>query len=174
MRRSTTGQGNSALSGMARILSLLLFLVFILSCPRPIFAQTWNGSVSDLWSNASNWTPNTVPNSSTANVTITNATNNPVIIDISPTIGNLTLGASNSLDISSQNLYVAGSGISNSGQFNIGPTGAATLYVDSSSVTLSGGGSVTLNNANSYLQGYSGPTGNTLVNQSTINGQAYI
>ncbi len=162
------------LRGMAHILRLMLFLGFILSCPRPLFAQTWNGSVSDLWSNASNWTPNTVPNSSSANVTITNATNNPVIIDISPTIGNLMLGVSNSLDISSQSLYVAGPSIGNSGQFNIGPTGAATIYVDSSSVTLSGGGTVSLQNANSYLQGYSGPTANTLVNQSTINGQGYI
>jgi hypothetical protein len=41
-------------------------------------------------------------------------------------------------------------------------------------VSLSGSGTVTLNNANSYLQGYSGPSVNTLVNQSTVNGQGFI
>ena len=45
-----------------------------------------------------NWTPNTVPNSSSASVTINSTTNNPVLININPTIANLTLGGSSSLD----------------------------------------------------------------------------
>ena len=44
------------------------------------------------WGTAANWTPNTVPNSAGASVIITSGTNNPVLIDINPTIANLTLG----------------------------------------------------------------------------------
>ena len=81
----------------------------LLSCPRGVEAQTWNGSVSDLWSNASNWTPNTVPNSTSASATVTNATNNPVLIDIAPTIANLTVGAPNSVSLNNgDSLTIAG------------------------------------------------------------------
>jgi hypothetical protein len=93
-------------------------------------AQTWNGSVSDLWGTAGNWTPNTVPNNSTADVTVTNATNNPVLIDISPTIDDLTVGAGNSVSLENgQLLSISGSGASNlaiQGTLSLNSTGAFT------------------------------------------------
>src|SRR5579872_178974 len=55
----------------------------------------WNGTLSDLWSVAGNWSAG-VPNSATANAIINNATNNPVLIDISVTLANLTIGAGDS------------------------------------------------------------------------------
>ncbi len=87
MRQPTAAEGNSVLSGMARILRLLLFSGLILSCPRPTVAQTWNGNVSDLWSNTSNWTPNTVPNSSSANGKARGAAKQPIRGAIRPWIG---------------------------------------------------------------------------------------
>ena len=71
----------------------------------------------------------------------------------------------------------SGSGtISNDGAINVGNiSGGANLYVDATSITLSGTGTVTLNNANSYIRADGvGGTANTLVNQSTIAGQGYI
>jgi hypothetical protein len=93
-------------------------------------AQDWNGSASNLWSAAGNWTPNTVPNSSTAAVTIGNTTNNPVLISgINPTIGTLTLGNStNSLRVqSSQTLTVDGGSISNAGSITLQSSGTLAL-----------------------------------------------
>ncbi len=174
MRRSMADLIKTGLRRIAPACFLLVLYGLILGSAPPARAQTWNGSVSDLWSNASNWTPNTSPNSSSATVVINTATNNPVVLDISPTIGTLSLGSSsNTLDMSSVDLTVAGSSISNGGQINVGVSSSAILYVDSSSLTLSGGGTVTLGNANSEIAGYSG-TSNTLVNQSTINGQGFI
>jgi hypothetical protein len=72
-------------------------------------------------------------------------------------------------------LGVAGGSISNAGQINVGTgSGAGYLYVEAN-MTLSGSGTLTLDNAGSYLRadGYGG-TGTTLTNQSTIAGQGYI
>jgi autotransporter family porin len=78
-------------------------------------AQTWNGSVSDLWGTAGNWTPNTVPNNSTADVTVTN---------------DLTVGAGNSVSLENgQLLSISGSGASNlaiQGTLSLNSTGAFT------------------------------------------------
>jgi hypothetical protein len=178
MSRPFMHHGQAMAGRVGRIIPFVLSLGFVLSSPRAVQAQTWNGTVSNLWSNSSNWTPNTVPNASTANVTITSATTNPVQVDISPTIGNLTLGASNTLNVMDNNsLYVTGTTIDNSGQINIGSSNqGAALYVDGSANTLlalTGSGAVTLNNTDSYLWA-SSASNNVLSNQSTINGQGYI
>ena len=156
-------------------LALTILTGVILNCPYVVQAQTWTGGVSDLWNNSSNWSPNAVPNSSSANVFITGQQNNAVQLDISPTIGNLTVGAPNRLDMSGVYFYVTGNSISNSGLINVGSSsGAATLYVDNGSpLSITGTGKITLGNANSYLDGYNG-TNNIVLNQSTINGQGYI
>ena len=88
---------------MLPIFLALLVTGFLLGCPPVAEAQTWNGSVSDLWGTAANWTPNTVPNSNTTSATVTSATNNPVLIDINPTIANLTVGATNSVTLDNGN-----------------------------------------------------------------------
>ncbi len=175
MSRLFIDYGIAVAGRVAHVLPLILCVGFVLNSPRAVQAQTWTGSVSNLWNDPSNWTPNGVPNSGTANVNITGSTNNPVQLNISPTIGNLTLGASNTLDMSGAYLYVAGTSIDNSGQINVGSSSAAaTLYPDTGSMlTLSGNGAITLNNANSYLEGYHG-TSDIVLNQSTINGQGYI
>src|SRR5580658_2900113 len=73
----------------------LAFGVLALVClgAAPAFGQTWIGTVSDLWFTAGNWSPGTVPNSGSAVVTISNATNNPVILNSSATISTLTIGS---------------------------------------------------------------------------------
>jgi hypothetical protein len=175
MRQSLKNHRNALVRRIVHILPLTILTGVILNCPCEVQAQTWTGGTSNLWSDPSNWTPNTVPNSSSANVSITGNTNNPVQIDISPTINNLTVGASNTLDLSGVYLYVAGTSVANSGQINVGsPSGAATLYAyNGSPLTITGTGAITLGNANSYLDGYNG-TNNIVMNQSTINGQGYI
>jgi len=114
-------------------------------------AQTWNGSASDLWSNAANWTPNTVPNSTSATATVTNATNNPVLIDDSPTIANLTVGASNSVTLTNgETLTIAGGGgngvLNNAGTITLDSTGSNTYLALSGTVSNTGGGSITMSN----------------------------
>jgi hypothetical protein len=175
MKRSFKNHGKAIAGRVARILPLVVSIGFAVNSPRAVQAQTWTGSNSNLWSDPGNWSPNTVPNSSTANVSLTGSTNNPVQIDISPTIGNLTVGASNTLDLTGISVYVAGTSVANSGQINVGSTlGDATLYAyNGSPLSITGTGTITLGSANSYLYGYNG-TNNIVMNQSTINGQGYI
>jgi fibronectin-binding autotransporter adhesin len=175
MRQSFIYHRKAMVGGLARILPLMLVSAVVLIRADAVHAQTWTGGASNFWSNPTNWSPNTVPNSSSANVSITGGTNNPVVIDFSPSIGNLTVGATNTLDMIGVYLYVAGTSVANSGQINVGsPGGAATLYADNGSpLTITGTGAITLGNANSYLDGYNG-TNNIVLNQSTINGQGYI
>jgi hypothetical protein len=172
----------------APIVRLLLLFGIILIGPGWARAQTWNGSASDLWSNASNWTPNTVPNSSSASVVITNTTNNPVLIDISPTIANLTLGNTTTNDSLTQNngqsLTIAGGtsagslAIATGSTFTLGSTGSDTDLIlagtTGSTITLSGGGTLALsNNFNNRIYSTSG---DTLVNSAgnTIQGSGQI
>ncbi len=141
--------------------------------------SSWNGGIGN-WNVSGNWNPSDVPNSATTDVSITGTLSNPssVTLDttfdiLSPTIHNLSLDPFSTLTMVGVNLNVAGSTISNNGAVLIGgSSGNADLYVDASTVTLSGAGTVSLNNADSYLEGSS--SSNTLVNTSTIQGQGYI
>jgi autotransporter family porin len=164
---------------MASAAPLLIVSALILSCGGRAGAQTWNGSMSDLWGTAGNWTPNTVPNSSTASVVITTTTNNPVLINISPTIPNLTLGASNTLTLNdNQSLTLAGgtgaSAISIAGTLNLGSGGDNADQIlggtTGSTITLSGGGTLALSNR--FQNRIYSTTVDTLVNSSgnTIQG----
>jgi hypothetical protein len=133
-----------------------LALGLLLSCSPAADAQTWNGSASNLWGDASNWTPNAVPNSSTATATITDSTNNPVLIDIAPTIANLTLGSLDSASLNNaESLTIAGGAGAGSlgvaGTLTIGSTGSFTDLIlagtSGSTITLSGGGTLALSDS---------------------------
>lgn len=91
-------------------LMLLLFAAVI-----KIPAQTWNGSVSNDWNNAANWTPAMVPGMS-GNVTINNAG-----ATHQPTLSN---------DVSIASLNMSG-GILNLNGFILDCSGAASLTGDS-------------------------------------------
>ncbi|HKM53888.1 MAG TPA: hypothetical protein VJY33_10795, partial [Isosphaeraceae bacterium] len=173
MRRSPVDHARATPGRIASIFPALLLSGLILVCPRGVEAQDWNGSASDLWSNASNWTPSTVPNSSSANVTVTNATNNPVFIDIAPTIANLTVGASNSVSLDNgESLTIAGGTsaglLAIAGTLTLGSTGADTDLIlggtSGSTITLSGDGTLSLSNSGNNRI-YS-TTGDTLLNSA--------
>ena len=182
MRLSIMDHKNSTARRIAPALSAVLLTAILASLPETAHAQTWNGSVSDLWGDAGNWSPNTVPNSSTANVVIDSATNNPVLININPTIANLTLGVSNSLDLNNdQSLTIAGG--SGAGSLAIGGTltlnssGSLTdliLTGASSTITLSGGGTLAL--SNEFNNRVYGTGSQTLVNSAgnTISGSGQL
>ncbi|HEX9170378.1 MAG TPA: hypothetical protein VF886_15880, partial [Roseiarcus sp.] len=135
--------------------------------------------MSDLWSTPGNWTPNTVPDGGTADVTVTNVTNNPVLIDISPTIDDLTVGAGNSVTLENGNaLSVSGSGGSTlglKGGLLLDSTGSFTDLSLSGAVTLTGGGALMMSNqfAN-RIYGTSAGAALTVAAGSTIEGAGQI
>ncbi len=181
MRISPVNHGRPRVKWIASILRTSLVLGLTVACATQARGQTdnWLGTNSSQWNDPGNW-DNGVPNSSTADVVITNSTVNSVvnISGTNPTIANLTLGASNSLNLDNgQSLTIAGG--SGAGSLNI----ASTLTLDStgsttdllltganSTITLSGGGTLALsNNFNNRVYG----TGSqTLVNSAgnTISG----
>ena len=139
--------------------------------------SNWNGGTGD-WNVSTNWTPNGVPNSTSTDVSITGTSSIPssVTLDnLTAEVHNLSLDSFSTLSISAgQELYVAGPSLSNAGQIKVGVVGnPGYLALDSSTVTLSGGGIVSLNNPASQLVGF-GDT-ETLVNKdNTIQGQGLI
>ncbi len=140
------------------------------------FAQTtWKGGTGN-WNVAGNWTPGVVPNGSTISVAITGTSgdlSSVTLNNLAPTIQNLSLDSFSTLTIQSgESLYLAGSTITNAGQINVGLSSSAAILYVGPSVTLSGGGTVSLNNAKSVFE--STFQNSTLVNQSTIQGQGDI
>ncbi len=63
-------------------------------------AQTWTGSLNNNWSNPGNWSPSTVPNSTSATAVIPpGAPNLPVTLSSNIQLGTLVMGAGTSLNI---------------------------------------------------------------------------
>ena len=63
MRRPMTQNHGTRAGRITPILAVMVLAGLFLASPGAAHAQTWNGSISDLWGTAANWTPNTVPNS---------------------------------------------------------------------------------------------------------------
>ena len=183
MRRSTVDQIGTGFGRIAPIFAVVTLSGLLLSCPGQVAAQTWNGSISDLWGTAANWTPNTIPNSSTASVIINNGTNNPVLINISPTIANLEIDSTFSASLNNgQSLTIAGGTSAGSlviaGTLGLGSTGSDTDLIlggtSGSTITLSGGGTISLSgNANNRIYSTAGDTlainsGNTIQGSGQI------
>ena len=57
-------------------------------------AQTWNATGTDDWNTATNWTPNTVPNSATATAIFGASTNNSVVLFGAVTVGTIRFNPS--------------------------------------------------------------------------------
>ena len=70
---------------------------------------TWNGSTSNDWNTATNWTPGSVP-AAPNNVVISasGVTNEPVLSTATATVNNLTVAAGRTLTLNSQNMTVNG------------------------------------------------------------------
>ena len=151
----------------------------------------WIGGATGNYSNTANWSLGVVPNNGNsyngqpATFTVEIANKSAVTLDIPATIDNLTIDPTSSLSIANgQFLAVVESGpttgtIDNEGTINVGSSSAvANLYAEGTTanggtINLSGGGTINLNNANSYLRGYNG--NETLINvDNTIQGQGYI
>ena len=163
---------------MTRMFSVLFLSVGVcLLCVSSTFGQTtdnWKGG-SGNWSVSSNWSAG-VPNGN-FNVFIDNgnALASPVTLDMNAAINNLTIDSDDGLAISDNHaLTVNGSSISNAGSMSLNSSNSATeLIIGSSTVTLNGGGTLTMgNNANNFI--FCSVGTNTFKNQETIQGAGNI
>jgi hypothetical protein len=117
---------------------LLLFVTLLLS--QQLFAQTktWTGTVNTEWNNAANWNPSGIP-TSTDNVSITTATNPPVI---------------SSGSVAAKSVFINAVGASltiNSGATLTVSSDVATSTVQVFRGTLTNNGTLVVNNANSSV-----------------------
>jgi hypothetical protein len=142
--------------------------------------DSWIGGAGN-WNVAANWSSgeplNGSPSGATYNVfinnggavTMTNGLNSSTPID------NLTVSSSSSLAIAvGNNLTITGSTLANAGAITLNSTGIATyIVIGAPSVTLSGGGTITMSNdAGNFIVGSA--TTNTLTNEETIRGAGSI
>lgn len=123
------------------LLTSLLPLSFLLGT-----TATWNSNVSGNWGTAANWNPATVPNAQGDSAIFPNMPALSVTLDISPTIGSLTLNSTSSYQILS--------------------SGSTFLTFSISS----GSASITVPNTNTAAQTISAPltlTSNLLITQNS-------
>jgi hypothetical protein len=146
----------------------------------PLVTDNWLGGTG-TWNVTGNWSggvPNNgTPVGTTYDVFIDHgrAGASVVTLNINVGINNLTIDSDDSLAIGNGfSLTINGSSIANAGKLSLNSTGNITsLAIGAPSVTLSGGGTVTLsNNANNFIFGAT--TADTLTNQETIQGAGHI
>src|SRR5260370_4023255 len=115
-----------------------------------ISATTWNIAGNGTWSTNGDWNPAAFPNSSSTNTCITNGSST-VTLDINASVADLQLASGNGLVVSNGNsLTVNGSDIVNAGNISIDSTGSFTDLIinpTSGTLTLSGGGTLSLSNS---------------------------
>jgi hypothetical protein len=102
---------------------------------------TWNGSVSDSWTTAVNWTPNATPSDNTT-VFIPNASTTPNDPLLNPLVllGSVTIEAGGILNAPANSQFTINSGAGawlNSGTFNPG-TGTSTVIFTNVDATIAG------------------------------------
>ena len=174
--KRTTGVGS------AIIFSLLAWTMLShwTSAGAQAIDDSWIGGVGQ-WNVAANWSSgeplNGSPSGATYNAFISNggAVTMSNGLNSSTPIDNLTIGSSSSLGIADgNNLTITGNTLVNAGAIALNSAGHATyIVIGAPSVTLSGGGTVTMsNNAANFIVGSA--TANTLTNEETIRGAGSI
>ena len=138
--------------------------------------SSWNGGTGN-WNVAGNWTPGSVPNSSTTDVTITGTSTTASVVtlnNLSASVHNLSLDQYSTLSIvGTQNLNIYGSTIANAGQIQAGNDSDILLIGNGATFNLTGAGTFSLGASNTALEGSFG--NENLVNQgNTIQGQGTI
>jgi YVTN family beta-propeller protein len=121
----------------------------------PVGAATiWTGGASGNWSNSSNWSTGVVPNGSTVNVCINDGHSpaSAVTLDISVTVANLIIDSGNSLTVSDNTALDVTGKIQNAGLISVAGGANNTFLNIDAAVMLTGGGSVTMSNGNSYIR----------------------
>jgi hypothetical protein len=166
-----------------KLLSLLLLFCLIICLQATAFAQdeTWTGAAGDgLWSDGGNWTPainggTGYPNGSTYNVTIGTIGPPQPMLDVSATVGTLTINPNQSLLINSFTLTVTGSSIMDDGILNVSVNNGGRFgdLEITGYTTLSGTGTVQLGSSAALIDG-SGTLTNQLTSQFGIYGQGVI
>ncbi len=133
---------------MRRILpTATVVLVVALAPAAP--AQSWNGSVSTNWNTASNWTPNTIPNSATAAVTFpTLGTSIPYTVNIATSVqaqslmftntsGNYNITSSSGQTLSGVTSITVGSGVTTTDTINLANiANGSLLFPSNNSLTI--------------------------------------
>jgi hypothetical protein len=147
----------------------------LISFTCPAGGTCWVGGASGVWSTSGNWS-NGVPTSST-NVLIDNGNANlqgasAVTLNIAGVANNLTVNSDDTLNFNDNtSLTVNGTSISNAGSISLNSSNNPTdlIIAGNNSVTLSGGGTLTMGNNGANRVYSAGGTG-TLINQETIQG----
>ncbi len=133
--------------------------------------STWLGGTGN-WSVAGNWSPVGVPNSALTNVFIDggNAINSIVTLNVGATIGNLTIGAGDSLGIANGQGLRLGGLFAIDGGLTLSGNNFLTDLSFGADTSLSGGGSISLSNSgNNRIYGATGAERLTIgVGQSIV------
>ena len=122
----------------------------------------WTNLAGGNWSNATNWSPNTVPGA-TDTALITNAGTYTVTLNVAAAVTNLTIGGTNGL----QTLANAGFALTLNGASFVGTNG---VFAMDAGATLTGNGNLIVQGILNWTGGAMSGTGRTIVtNGATLN-----
>ncbi len=164
--RTTVFAPTARRKATSRTMGLLLCLLWTVLPTAATAANVdaiWNGGASN-WNNISNWSGAVVPNNGGGNTFSVfidggKATNSLVTLDISPTITNLTINSGDQLSQGNGlGFGLAGGTMTNNGAYSMNSTGANTDLNCLGAATLSGTGSIGMNNN----------TANRLITDNTV------
>jgi hypothetical protein len=91
----------------------------------------WTGAVSNVWTNAGNWSNGVVPNSTQEALILSSATNMPVISGLNPEVGSLTVQNGATLTIAGSSALTVNGLLTNNGQITVQNNGALVQAVGS-------------------------------------------
>lgn len=103
-------------------------------------AQSWIGANNAPWDVAANWNPASAPNSSSANVTINNATTAAIVGGLTRVVNNLTIGSTSGVTLLNGSRLSFHGTINNAGTINMQSTGTPTYLQPVGNVSLNGSG----------------------------------
>jgi hypothetical protein len=190
MRRSPANSSGATIGRITPILPVMLLCGLVLDCPKVVEAQAqmiddpWAAGENGLWNKGGNW-GNGVPNNGggkTYNVSIIDGKSAVTVQGIDPTINNLTLAKGNTLNVGSgYSLSIVGTGsgvgsVNNAGMINLASILRPTQLIvtgDDGTVTLTGGGTISLSGRSPEI---TASTGNATLNNvnNTIQGAGTI
>lgn len=111
---------------LARALRCVVCILLLTLTLSPLAAQsTWNGGTDSLWGEASNWTPNGVPDSATLDLTFGDVTNQTIDLNAATfRVGDLTFTAPDDYSIANGTINLNGTILSDG---TAGPAATFTI-----------------------------------------------
>lgn len=117
-----------------------------------LLAQSYTGPNGGSWDTPGNWTPNSVPNSASADVSVTNSATVVIPDGVTRTVNNLTIGALSGVTVGASSFFIVSGDLINAGIVTV-TTGDSRLRTGGSNLSITGTGAIVLAGPSAAIDG---------------------